>query len=107
MKIDIDNIKIKIKVIDTPKLRAIVGLEFEDFVIKGFRIQLSQHKDGLWLTPPSYRDGGGKYHPIFFVPNVETWKQLEEKILRSYELESKNYFKKRLDITDEDMEFLN
>lgn len=102
MTMNIDEITVKVKVIEEKKLKAIIGLDFGDFVVKGFRIQESQHPnykgDKLWLTPPSYRAGGGSYHPIFFAPNKELWKQLEMRVWEEYYRQSEEHFKKRLGI---------
>ena len=102
MKINIDEIEVKIKFIEEKKLKAIIGLNFGDFVIKGFRAMESEHinKHGekLWLTPPSYRDSGGRYHPIFFVPNKELWQELEEKIWTEYDKQQEEYYKKKFDL---------
>lgn len=108
MTINIEEIIIKIKVTDQQKLKAIAGLDFGDFVIKGFRIMLSDYKDPkgndlLWVTPPSYQDGGKRYHPIFFLPNKEIWGQLERKILDEYSKQEKEYRKKQFGLTDTDI----
>jgi len=86
--LDLDKMTIKIKRIEGKPMKAMVGLEFEDFVIKGFRISESKFKnefgENLWLTPPSYKDNSNEYHPIFFMPNKEEWEKLEKKILDEY-----------------------
>ena len=107
MEINIDEIKVKIKFIEEKKLKAIIGLDFGDFIIKGFRIMGSEfknkHGDKLWLTPPSYQDSGGRYHPIFFIPNKELWEELEEKIWGEYYKQSDEYYKKKFDLKDDDL----
>jgi len=107
MKINIDEIIVKIKFIDQKKLKAIGSLDFGDFIIKGFRVQESEFEnikgDKLWLTPPSYQGSGGKYHPIFFIPEKELWKQLEAKVWEEYYKQSKEYFKKQFDLENEDI----
>lgn len=108
MKINIDEISVKIKFIEEKKLKAIITLDFGDFVVRGFRVQESNKKanskgDMLWLTPPSYRDGGGRYHPMFFIPDKENlWHPLEEKIWEEYYKQKEEYYKKRFDIGDDD-----
>ena len=73
--IKIDDLKFYFKIVEMDKLKAIVSIDFGDFKIKGFRINTSEHKnergENLWVTPPSYRDGSGRYHPIFFAPNKD------------------------------------
>lgn len=102
MTINKDQIKVKIKFIEAQKLKAIISLNFDDFVIKGFRVTESEFENDrgekLWLTPPSYRDSGGRYHPIFFMPNKELWKGLENLIWDEYKIQSEEHYKKRFDL---------
>lgn len=111
MILDLEKIQIKVKVIEEKKLKAIISLDFGDYVVKGFRITDSvyanEQGEMLWLMPPSYRDGGGRYHPIFFMPDKEDWKRLEKRIFDEYHAQEKEYFKKRLDLTDEDIPIIN
>ena len=106
MKIDIDSIEVKIKVIENLKLKAIISLNFGDFVVKGFRVMDSEypnpHGDKLWLTPPSYQSSGGRYHPIFFMPEKPLWEALQAKIWDEYYKQSKVHFKKRMDVKSDD-----
>lgn len=105
MKINIEEVLVKIKFLEEKKLKAIIGLNFGDFAIKGFRAQESQYANdyglNLWLTPPSYRDGGGHYHPIFFMEDKELWKKLEKKIWDEYSKQSEEFYKKKFDLEDE------
>ena len=97
-----DKIKVKIKFIEAQKLKAIISLNFEDFIIKGFRVSESEFENDkgekLWLTPPSYRDSGGRYHPIFYIPHKELWKELENFIWDEYKAQSEEHYKKRFDL---------
>jgi|SRR3989344_2711559 len=108
---DIEKIEIKIKVIEEKKLKAIITVNFGDFVVKGFRIAeseyLNERGEKLWLTPPVFRDGGGRYHPIFFIPDKELWKKLEKKIWDEYDRQLNQYHKKRFDLTDDDIPIVN
>jgi DNA-binding cell septation regulator SpoVG len=107
MKINIDEIKARIKFLEEDKLKAIISLDFEDFTIKGFRVMKSDRQNDcgkyLWLVPPSYQGKEGKYHPIFFIPKKETWKRLEKMIWGEYEIQEKEHYKKRFDLSDDDM----
>lgn len=98
MEIIPEKIKVKIKFIEEKKLKAILSLDFGSFIVKGFRIMESEYvnckDEKLWLTPPSYKDSGGRYHPIFFIPNKELWKNLEEKIWDEYSRQRDEYHKK-------------
>lgn len=97
MKLDLREITIKVKVLQDKKLPAIISLDFGEFVVKGFRIQASTFTnykgDNLWLTPPSYK-GGPKWHPIFFMPDKEKWKELEIRIYEEFYRERDLFFKK-------------
>lgn len=104
MTINLEAITIKIKFIEEKKLKAIMSINFGEFVVKGFRIQESKFENArgklLWLTPPTYL-GGGRHHPIFFMPDKERWKLLEEKIWDEYDKQSEQHYRKRFDLTDD------
>ena len=107
MKLNKDEIVVKIKFTESKKNKAIISLDFQSFVVKGFRVMESSfpniNGDFLWLTPPSYQDSAGRYHPIFFMPDKSQWQELEAKIWEEYGKQQIEYFKKRLAISDEDM----
>jgi len=107
MRINLDEIGIKVKVVENLKLKAIIGLDFGDFVVKGFRVMTSDFPnprgDKLWLTPPSYQSSGGRYHPIFFMPDKQGWEALQAKIWEAYYSQNKEHFKKRLDVGDDEI----
>lgn len=111
MIFDLSTVGIKVKIIEQKKLKAIVGLDFGDISIKGFRISESEYEneqgEKLWLTPPSYKDGGGHYHPMFFMPDKELWKRLERKVMETYQTQQREHFKKRLDLSDDDIPIIN
>jgi len=109
MTLNFNEIKIKVKITDgNGKLKAIIGLDFGDFVVKGFRIQESQYENEaaggrkLWLTPPSYGDRGGRYHPIFYIPDKDLWERLQAKIWEAYDAESKRHLTKTYDLDEEE-----
>lgn len=105
MKIKIDEIGIKIKITDG-KQKAIVALDFGDFVVKGFRVQESkfenEHGDLLWITPPTYRSPF-KHHPIVYFPDKELWKNLECRIREAYKRENKTYRAIQYGIDEKDL----
>ncbi len=107
MEISINEIGVKIKFLEQEKLKAIIGLDFGDFTIKGFRVMKSDYKNDygeeLWITPPSYRGGGGSYHPIFFIPDKDLWKKLEKKIWDEYNKQKEDYHKKQFDLDDNEI----
>ncbi len=102
--IDINDLKFHVKCVEMQKLKAIVSIDFGDFTIKGFRVNFSNYKnedgDELWITPPCYRDGNNRYHPIFYIPNKDLWGLLQKKIVKEYNKASEEHFKKRLDVND-------
>lgn len=106
MKIKIGEIQIKIRIVEEEKLKAIVGLDFGDFIIRGFRIQKSDYENArgekLWLTPPAY-NGGGHWHPLFFMPDKELWAKLEDKILSEYQKKEKEHYAKKLGIKADEL----
>lgn len=105
MNFNVNEIRIKVKIVEG-KLKAIASLDFGDFTIKGFRIQESQYPNKaagdrkLWLTPPSYADRGGRYHPIFYIPDKDLWERLEAKIWEAYDSEYKRHYAKVYDLED-------
>lgn len=105
MKIKIDEIGIKVKITDG-KQKAIVALDFGDFILKGFRVQTSKfendHGDTLWITPPTYRTAF-KHHPMVYFPEKDLWKELENRIREAYKREEKKYHKTKYGITEEDL----
>jgi len=105
MKINIEEVKIGIKILEDKKTKAIISLDFGDLVIRGFRITESQYEnkqgDKLWLIPPSYL-GGGRYHPMCFLPNKDLWDNLENRIWNEYKIKKDNHYKKMLGVTDEE-----
>ena len=105
LKIKVEDIEINVKIIESQKLKAIVGLDFGDFKIKGFRVNISDYENArgekLWVTPPSYRDGNGRYHPIFYAPNKELWELIQFRILDEYHKTEDKYYKKRFDLKDD------
>jgi DNA-binding cell septation regulator SpoVG len=102
MKVNLDEIRVECKILETPKMKAIIAVDFGDFLVKGFRVLPSEHTndrgDNLWLVPPSYRDAGGRYHPIFFMPEKDIWKKMENVVWDEYHKQNDAHFKKRLDI---------
>ena len=103
LNIGINDLKFRVKIAEEGKLKAIVAIDFGDFVIKGFRVNFSNYKttDGkqsLWITPPCYQDGGKGWHPIFFSEDKELWRLIENKIAQEYEKSREEYFKKRFDL---------
>ncbi len=104
----VEDIIVKVKVVDEKKLKAIIGLDFGDFVVRGFRIMESEypnHKgDKLWLTPPSYK-GGVRYHPIFFVPDKTLWEKLSLRIWDEYYHQHTAQYSKRMGIDPKEIDF--
>ena len=108
LNIDINDIKFVVKVLETPKLKAIIAIDLGSIKIKGFRVNFSNYKndnhgEALWVIPPSYQDSGGKYHPIFYMPDKELWHAIEKRLVEAYKKEYEKHFKKRFDLKDEEI----
>lgn len=102
-------IKIRFKIIENQKLKAIASLDLGWAIIKGFRLNFSNFKnekgeDDLWVIPPSYSDGGNKWHPIFYMTNKLDWKELEARIKIEYSKALNMHYKKRMGIADNESE---
>lgn len=99
MNINLDEIQVKVKVLEQKDLKAIIGIDFGDFSVKGFRVRESRQPneagENLWLTPPSYKDMSNRYHPIFYIPDINLWKQLEEKIMGEYHKQTEEFHRKQ------------
>jgi hypothetical protein len=88
MEIKTDEIKIICKPTKTKGqengMVAMVTLDFGDMAIHGYRIRTSKHQnksgDYLWITPPSYQDKSGKYHPVVFIER-KVWAEIEARIV--------------------------
>ncbi len=108
MNVDLDVISIKVKVLEGQKLKAIISVDFGDLIVKGFRVMESQYPnlkgDKLWLTPPSYPSAGGKYRPIFFMPEKGLWEALQAKIWNEYYKQTNSHYQKRMGVQDEEIE---
>ncbi|MDQ3089785.1 MAG: hypothetical protein M3Q24_01355 [bacterium] len=89
-----NEIKIKIKLSDKQNLKATVVVDFGDFTVKGFRLSHSEHMNEnlngemLYLQPPSYR-AGRSYQKIFYLNDIEVWKELERKVYEEYKIVGK------------------
>jgi len=99
---NIENIKIRIKIVDHKKLKAMASVNFGEDMVKGFRIYTSDFEDSrgdkLWVIPPSYQDSNGKYHPIYYTENKKRWEMIKFKIIDEYHKESEKYYKKQFDL---------
>jgi hypothetical protein len=89
MKINLDDIKVEIKLSSKEKLKATAVVNFGDFVVKGFRLSVSEHEnenldsEKLWMQPPATRIGQF-WHKIFWIDDKQKWKELERKIFDVY-----------------------
>jgi len=92
----IDQIKIKVKKVHSGKVVGIASVEWDDAEKNGWRLigfkilkgnydEGYQNSDGspLFVAPPAYNDGIGKFHNIFYTaPPI--WKLLQGKIIESF-----------------------
>lgn len=101
---------VNFKIIENKDLQAIASLDFGDFVIRGFRINKSKFIDPadpnsqpLWIVPPSYKDNNGNYHPIFFMPDLSLWKEVETLIIACYRETLTKHYEKKFGISPPDL----
>lgn len=93
MKINIDNIEVKIRILDKGETLAQAELIVFDVIeIKGWRVSNSKTINEklsaqIWIQPPTYRRGF-EYKPIAFINDKNLYEQLEKKIYEKY-LEAK------------------
>ena len=81
MKIKIEEITTKIKILDDKKTKAIIGLDFGEFVVRGLEYKNHNTKTkrrSAMANSPSYL-GGGRYHPIFLYQTKICGKSLNQK----------------------------
>jgi|GEM_PF-2233734 len=89
MEIEIDKMKIEIKLSNKPNLMATVALGFGYLKIKGFRLSVSEHpnermgKEKLYLQVPSIRMGQG-YFKIVFIESKDLWQEIEKRVFEAY-----------------------
>jgi len=102
---------VRFNIVENKDLKAIASLDFGVFVIKGFRINkskfqspTSQNNQSLWIVPPSYKDSNGKYHPIFFMPDLSLWKEIETLITVCYQNALTEHYEKKFGIPSPDLE---
>ena len=106
MKIDTRAFTPKFKIVDQDKMKAIVSLDFDGMIIKGFRVmtfKTAETKEPtINLLPPSYRDGNSRYHPIFYLTDKDEWEWIEAKVLEEYKKECAKLARKKFGIRDDD-----
>ncbi len=87
MKINIQEIRIKIKEINNtkhPDAKAQAFISFADehqrtMTFSGFTVRKSKYNDGYYVTPPS-----NKFFK-FFRAEASLWKELEKEIIKEYD----------------------
>ena len=90
MKINLEEIEIKIKLSEKPNLRATAVISFGDITVKGFRISVSEHEnenmqgEKIYLQPPSYRAGRG-YQKLVFINDKDKWIEIEKLVFKEYQ----------------------
>jgi DNA-binding cell septation regulator SpoVG len=93
MSITINDITIKLKLADSDKYLARATVIVDDLLeIHGWRISESQHFDNrfqenIWIQPPAFRSGFGKWKAVVFFDNKKLYGQIEEKIYDAYHAE--------------------
>jgi len=86
MKIDVEKLKFKIRLIEDKKWKAIVTIDFGDFNIKGYRVWdsefMGKHGEYLWITPPVYNSGFG-FKSIVYIKKY-VWEEIEKELVKAY-----------------------
>lgn len=85
--ININDLKIHITPKEDKQLKATVMLEYHGIKMKGFRVSRSifdNDGNSLWVQPPSFNIGG-KWSPIIYFEDKESWKDIEQMILQQYQ----------------------
>jgi hypothetical protein len=103
--IDIDEVKFIVKIREEGDLVATAIFEYRNLKIKGFRVVRSkfenEYGDKLWIQVPSYQTGRF-FHKMFFLEDEtkQCWKNVEKKLLDEYKKKDKEYYSRKLGISD-------
>lgn len=93
MKIEIEKVKFKVKILEDENWKAIVTVDFGIVSIKGFRIKTSEymgnHGEFLWVTPPCHKSAAGYKSIVHF--NKDIWRELEKGIIGAYKEKFEEY----------------
>ena len=115
MNIDIQDIDVKIKLLksDTTFAQATVIL-FGIWEEKGWRVSKSKIEhpvfhDYIWVQPPCYSTGFGKWQDIVYINNHQLYQEVHTKILDSYyrEKNKENIVRDVEEITPEEVDKAN
>lgn len=86
------NIKMKMKIISvsivktvSPKVKARADVEFDGFVLKGFKVIQDESTRKDYVTPPSYLSPKG-WRPLFKTTNPDDWQEISRRIVQEYDL---------------------
>lgn len=94
MEIDPEAVKFRVRIMEDPKTKALVTIDFGELVIKGYRIMVSsftgEHGENLWVVPPAYNSKAG-WKPIVHIVRKDKWKDIETRIVRQYAKDFKAY----------------
>jgi hypothetical protein len=109
MKMSIEDLKVKVKILEGPKILGIATVYNPPWTYHNYLILKSKYSNErgeyLWVKPPAYKDNIGKWHDIIYLEDKELWKQLERKINDEYLKEKeKNGQPGEGRFTDEDYE---
>ena len=89
MKIDTDDIQVKIKLIKSSQTLAQVTLVlFDQWEEKGWRVSKTNYEnpifhDHIWIQPPCYKSDE-KWNPIVFINNPRLYQEIQQKIYDVY-----------------------
>ncbi|MDP4010079.1 MAG: hypothetical protein Q8P53_03835 [Candidatus Shapirobacteria bacterium] len=89
MKIDPDDVQVKIKLLNSSSTLAQVTLVlFDQWEEKGWRVSKTNYEnlafhDHIWIQPPSYKSGE-KWNQIVFINNMRLYQEIYQKIYDMY-----------------------
>lgn len=77
---------IRVTLRNEEKLKGFVNITFDDcFIVRGCKI--IQGKDGYFVSMPSWKATDGSYRDIAHPTNMLMRRELEDKILKAYQIE--------------------
>jgi stage V sporulation protein G len=83
-KMKISDIRVTLR--NEEKLKGFVNITFDDcFIVRGCKI--IQGEDGYFVSMPSWKGPDGSYRDIAHPTNGDMRRELEDKILKAYEIE--------------------
>jgi DNA-binding cell septation regulator SpoVG len=83
---DIDSLEIQIFPRENGQMVAQAKLTYGIIEISGYRIMRSKQDNSLFIQPPSYQTGFGKWKPLVFFNDPTIWQEIQKKISEEYKI---------------------